>query len=266
MSHAHTTTETLKRVSVPPKHLAIIGLISGIIGVYGSSIHPVIAAVLVIPPALWGADAVRRIASYGLGTGVPSIGNLVTSMGILAALVGLKFQPIYGVVIAGIAGLVYGILISRFKILEIPNFTKYILELALGSSLILMCLLCAAVGGYTFTAEFFNEKVMPNLLYTGFIIVIFWGSSFTVFHPFNAGLGGGERQARTLRIGVVVTGLNITLVGIIALAITTPLQAIPVIVAGVVVWIYGLYNFLHVCMREAASTVWTGIPPKVKRK
>ena len=39
---------------------------------------------------IWGADAVRRVASYGLGTGVPSIGLLALGMGIVAALFGLS--------------------------------------------------------------------------------------------------------------------------------------------------------------------------------
>jgi tetrahydromethanopterin S-methyltransferase subunit C len=38
---------------------------------------------------VWGAEAVRRVAKYGLGTGVPSIGQIAMGMGIIAAMFGL---------------------------------------------------------------------------------------------------------------------------------------------------------------------------------
>jgi tetrahydromethanopterin S-methyltransferase subunit C len=226
----------------------------------------------VIPPIIWGADAVRRIASYGLGTGVPSIGNLATSMGVLTALVGFKFHPILGVAFAAIAGLIYGIIISRFRILEIPNFKRYIIELAVSSCLTLMCLTVIVAGGYSWqVGDYFTERLLPTIFATGFIIIAYWGTSVAVFHPFNASLGAGERQARTLRVAVILAGLNIVLAGIAMLgslmmmSVATYLDALAVIIIGVVVWGYGLYDFLKVCMREAAVTTWTGIPPKPKR-
>lgn len=32
---------------------------------------------------VWGANAIRSVASYGLGTGVPSIGYMTLSIGII---------------------------------------------------------------------------------------------------------------------------------------------------------------------------------------
>ena len=54
-----------------------IGIIGGLLGIYLSGINPVIGPVLsclgAVCAILWGVIAIRSVASYGLGTGVPSI-------------------------------------------------------------------------------------------------------------------------------------------------------------------------------------------------
>ena len=64
--------------SVDPKMTAGIGIIGGLVGIYLTPISPVIgpllAALGAVCAIVWGADAIARVASYGLGTGVPSIG------------------------------------------------------------------------------------------------------------------------------------------------------------------------------------------------
>lgn len=263
--------ETLKKVSISSKKLAIVGLTCGVAGVYLSGFSIIIPAVLIIPIFLWGADTVRRVASYGLGTGVPSIGNLATSMGILTALIGLKFQPAFGIAFAALAGLLYGVVISKFKVLEIPNFTRFMLELSVSSCLALLCLMSVIAGGYSLTGQnFMNAKLLPAVFSTGFIIIVYWVTSFGFFHPFNASLGAGERQARTLRVSIVLSGINMVLIGIarvgyLAIAgFPSYLEPFIVVSIGVIVWIYGLYALFKVSSKEAALVTWTGIP-KPKR-
>ena len=52
-----------------------IGIIGGLLGIYLSGINPVIGPVLsclgAVCAILWGVIAIRSVASYGLGTGVP---------------------------------------------------------------------------------------------------------------------------------------------------------------------------------------------------
>ncbi len=261
------SVEALKKVSISSRNLAIIGLICGVAGIYLSGFSIIIPAVMLIPIFLWGADTVRRVASYGLGTGVPSIGNLATSMGILTALLGLKFQPAFGIAFAAVAGLLYGVIISKFKILEIPNFTRFMLELSVSSCLALLCMIVVIAGGYSLTVQnFMSERLLPAVFTTGFVIVAYWTTSFGFFHPFNASLGAGERQARTLRVSIVLTGINIVLIGVarvgsLALATSTILpEPFIVILIGGIVWIYGLYDLYRTCAKEAAVVTWTGIP------
>lgn len=274
----------IKKVTINPTKLMIMGLVCGLIGAYTgvirSEIAGLLAGVLAVPVIVWGADTVRRIASYGLGTGVPSIGNLSSSMGLLAALVGLAYQPIIGAILAAVAGVVYGIFVAKFKILEIPRLPRYTTELAMAACLALMCLSSCVIGYYDpipvsgFLAPTSNfENVFKALFLTGFIAVIFWITSVAMLHPFNAGLGVGERQGRTLKIAVVTGGMALTLAGIARLGYltifgaSTMMQlyiAYATLAVGVAVWVGGLVVFLRTAIREAASAMWTGMPSKKK--
>ena len=70
-----------------------LGVIGGLIGIYVTPFNPVIgpllAALGAVCAIVWGADAIRRIASYGLGTGVPSIGYMSLAIGVIGATTGL---------------------------------------------------------------------------------------------------------------------------------------------------------------------------------
>jgi len=82
-----------------PNLLLAFGIIGGLLGIYLTyllplvgdklggnlaislkTIAPVTGALGAICAVMWGADAVRRVAKYGLGTGVPSIGQIAMGM------------------------------------------------------------------------------------------------------------------------------------------------------------------------------------------
>ena len=79
--------------------LAGVGIIGGLICIYAAVIlnaalgvgyFAFLGAAGAILATVWGADAVRKICKYGIGTGVPSIGMLAFGMGLLTTLLGLK--------------------------------------------------------------------------------------------------------------------------------------------------------------------------------
>ena len=71
-------------------NIIAVGLLGGLIGIYaahflGAMLGPYasfLGGLGAIAGVVWGAAAVRRVASYGLGTGVPSIGMIALGMGI----------------------------------------------------------------------------------------------------------------------------------------------------------------------------------------
>jgi len=263
--HHHHEAAAEKKVSVHPRYLAAFGVVSGLAGVYLGYFSPLIPVVLAIPALVWAADAIRRIAGYGLGTGVPSIGNLSIGMGILAALVGLRYEPAVGAAFAASWGLLYGITIGKLKILEIPVFNRCVTELSTGACVALMCLLSAIAGGYS--RNFFDTRLMPTVFTTGFVAVVFWATSLAIAHPFNACLGPAERQGRTLRLALGVAGIDVTLTGLAAWGVSalepsimTWETAVTMIFIGVGVWVAGYYSFVKAAMKESASVTWTGYP------
>src|SRR5512147_260571 len=96
--------------------LAALGIVGGLIAIYLAyflntymkvGYFSFLGAVGAILAIVWGADAVRKICKYGIGTGVPSIGMLAFGMGLLATMLGLKVGDYVGIVYAGpIAALV----------------------------------------------------------------------------------------------------------------------------------------------------------------
>ena len=86
--------------------LLAVGIVGGLLCIYlsgflGGVIGPVIAAIGAVLAIVWGADAIRRVASYGLGTGVPSIGYMSLSVGVISALAGLALADTLKMAIAG---------------------------------------------------------------------------------------------------------------------------------------------------------------------
>ena len=83
-------------------NLLILGIVGGLIGIYLSGLSTIgglISCLGGICAIVWGADAIRRVASYGLGTGVPSIGYMslgIATVGSIAGLTAVLAFPALG--------------------------------------------------------------------------------------------------------------------------------------------------------------------------
>src|SRR6056297_2621986 len=81
-----------------------LGLLGALIGIYAAhflgSYASFLGGIGAIASILWGAESVRRVSSYGLGTGVPSIGMIALGMDVVAATFGLAVGGVAGPVIA----------------------------------------------------------------------------------------------------------------------------------------------------------------------
>ncbi|RLE49401.1 MAG: tetrahydromethanopterin S-methyltransferase subunit C [Candidatus Methanomethylicota archaeon] len=267
----HSPANPPPKVSIDPKKIALVAVPVSLVGVYSGI--PAIAAVLALPAIIWGADAVRRIASYGLGTGVPSIGNLAASIGVISALVGLKYTPALGLAMGAATGFIFGHFVDKFKILNIPHLRRFATELAAAASLALMGLMegIAKLGHAPLVlgTEVFSDMAVA-LFAAGFAIPIYWATSLSMFHPYNVSLGAAERQGRTLRVAINTSGMAITLAGVFRLGYLAMInqwgsmfEAVLIVILGVIIWAYGVFEVFRVCKRESASVVWTGVPPRV---
>ena len=70
-----------------------LGVVGGLVGIYLTPYNPILGPLLAslgaVCAIIWGADAIRSLASYGLGTGVPSIGYMSLAIGIIGVMAGL---------------------------------------------------------------------------------------------------------------------------------------------------------------------------------
>ena len=252
--------------------LLAVGIVGGLLCIYlsgflGDVIGPVIAAIGAVLAIVWGADAIRRVASYGLGTGVPSIGYMSLSVGVISALAGLALAtsmdnvilgPIAGFVIAVVIGAIIAIVATKIVGMKIPIMLRCTIEIAGAATLSILGFAVAIAGSYDMIA------IYENVVATGFIAVLFIMCTMAIQHPFNACLGPNEDQLRTLKCACSTAFLSMTIVGILS-ATTGGLGWFVVLVIGLIGWIVSFRSFVLASINDAASTKWAGLWPKVEQ-
>ena len=257
--------------AVNSTHLLILGVVGGLLCIYlsgflGDVIGPLIAGIGAVLAIVWGSDAIRRVASYGLGTGVPSIGYMSLSVGVISALAGISLAtilnialigPIAGLVIAVIIGAIIALVATKIVGMKIPIMLQCTIEIAGAATLSVLGFAVAIAGSYDMTA------VYENVVATGFIAVLFIMCTMAIQHPFNACLGPNEDQVRTLKCAASTAFLSMTITGLMSVT-TGGLGWFVVFIVGLIGWIVSFRAFVLASCNDAASTKWAGLWPKVE--
>jgi len=251
--------------------LLALGIVGGLLCIYvsgflGDVVGPVIAGIGAVLAIIWGADAIRRVASYGLGTGVPSIGYMSLSVGVISALAGLSLAtilkmsiigPVVGLVIAVIIGAIIAIVATKIVGMKIPIMLQCTIEIAGAACLSILAFSVAIAGSYEMMA------VYESVVATGYIAVLFIMCTMAIQHPFNACLGPNEDQVRTLKCAASTAFLSMTIVGILS-AITGGYGWAIVLIVGLIGWVISFRAFVQASCNDAASTRWAGLWPNVE--
>ena len=251
--------------------LLAVGIVGGLLCIYlsgflGDVIGPVIAAIGAVLAIVWGADAIRRVASYGLGTGVPSIGYMSLSVGVISALAGLALAdtlkmaiagPIVGFIIAVIIGAIIAIVATKIVGMKIPIMLQCTIEIA-GAACISIFAFSVAIAG-----SFNMMPIYESVVATGFIAVLFILCTMAIQHPFNACLGPNEDQVRTLKCAASTAFLSMTIVGLMS-TVGAGLGALLVTLVGLIGWVISFRAFVKASCEDAASTRWAGLWPNVE--
>lgn len=252
--------------SYSPQTIMGIGIAGGLIGIYLgaflSPLHPVLSflgGVGAICAITWGADAVRRVASYGLGTGVPSIGMIALGMGIVASLFGLSIGgpagPVVAFVAAAIIGAVIGFLANKVIGMGIPIMEKAMVEIAGAGSLAIIGLSTVITGTFEYGA------IVDHVVAPGFIAMIFIFGGMGILHPFNANLGPDEQQDRTLIVAVEKGALALVIAGLASAINEGLVAAFVTSVIGVIIWYFAFKRYFGFVVRDAHKVVGTGLLP-----
>ena len=161
-------------------NLLILGIVGGLIGIYLSGLSTIgglISCLGGICAIVWGADAIRRVASYGLGTGVPSIGYMslgIATVGSIAGLTAvLAFPALGGLAIAApilaliftmIIGACMGLVAVKIIGMKIPIMVRCTVEIAGAASLSILAFSSAVAGGFA-AAERCSSRFHRIVLY-----------------------------------------------------------------------------------------------------
>jgi len=252
--------------AIPETNLMALGIIGGLAGIYLSAFNPVIGPVLAslgaVCAIVWGADAIRRVASYGLGTGVPSIGYMSVAIGIVGAVAGLASVfvvpaiavPVVGFVLAMILGIVVAVLGKRIVKMKIPILEKCTAEISGAAALSVLGFSAAIAGSYTMQA------MLTSVISTGFIGLLFILNTMAIQHPFNACLGPNENQTRTLKLAASTGFLSMAIVGLLGIGLNPGWWLVSLV--GALAWVVAIKSFIEASFEEAASVKWSGLWPK----
>ena len=269
--------------AVPQSQTIAIGVIGGLAGIYlaqflGPVAGSLTAALGAVAAIIWGADAIRRVASYGLGTGVPSIGYMSLAIGIVGGLAGIAGAlvfgksfalagPILGLIISMIVGAIVALIGRKIIKMKIPVLVQCTAELAGASALSVIgfsAAIAAPVAASLSVSPFSIQAIQATVISTGFIALLFILNTMAIQHPFNACLGPNEKQTRTLKLAVSTGFISMTIVGLLALLVSLNTMVAIVPIIGAIGWLISFRAFVNASVEDAASAKWSGMWPKVE--
>ncbi|HOK58620.1 tetrahydromethanopterin S-methyltransferase subunit MtrC [Methanothrix sp.] len=259
--------------AIDAKKLRIYGIGGALVGIYlaailnsvlGTDIFSILAAAGAVAAAVMGANAVRRVCGYGIGTGVPSIGMLALGMGIVGASFGLSTAEQLGVSMAGVIialvyamvfGYIVGAIANKVMGFNIPIMEEGLTDLSGAGAM-------AIIGwSYAISGSLAYADMVSKVFNTGYLAIVFICGGLAILHPFNANLGPDEKQDRTLVNGLMVGSLAVVAVGLCSLATLSTTAAIITIVIGAAAWYYFYVWYYRLVKRDAAAVVGTGLLP-----
>ncbi len=214
---------------------------------------------------VWGTSTIKKLCSYGIGTGVPSAGMIALGSGVIAMLLATKFgiaTPIAAVIIAAIAGLVIGFLANNVLNMNIPVMVQSLAELAIIGALIILGFATMTTGDFTLASlssgtitifGFAMDSYTTSYLGGGVIAVAFMLGAIAIQHPFNAALGPSNTQDRTLMLAAECGFLSMIIIAIISFAFLSMGSALLGLLIAIIGWVYTYVQFIELSKRDAAG-------------
>lgn len=269
---------------IPHNQILIYGLVGSLVLIYltylntitGTEYFSFFGGLAAVVALLWGTDTIKHLCSYGLGTGVPSAGMIALGSGVVAALFGATtgpFAPIVTIIIAAIIGAVAGLMANAVVRMDIPVMVVSLIELAIVGAMTILGLSAMACGTFEFlgmiTGEiailgFVVQSYEFSLIGGSIIAVIFMLGAIAIQHSFNACLGPGEQQDRTLMLAAECGFLSMIPIAIISFAFIGMYAALISLVVSIVGWLYTYKKYIELSKRDAYA--WLDAQPILEPK
>lgn len=269
---------------IPHNQILIYGLVGSLVLVYLTYLNTItnteyfsffggLAAVVAL---LWGTDTIKHLCSYGLGTGVPSAGMIALGSGVIGALFGATTgiaAPIVTLIVAAIIGAVAGVLANHVVRMDIPVMIVSLTELAIVGAMTILGLSAMACGTFEFLGMITGEIAILGFAVTTYefslvggsiIAVIFMLGAIAIQHSFNACLGPGEKQDRTLMLAAECGFLSMIPIAIISFAFIAFIPALISLLVSLIGWIYTYVQYIALSKRDAYA--WLDAQPILEPK
>jgi tetrahydromethanopterin S-methyltransferase subunit C len=255
----------------PHNEILGFGLIGSLVCIYltylnvltGTQIFSFFGGLGAIIAIAWGSDTIKHLCSYGLGTGVPSAGMIAFGAGVIAMLFATKFgiaAPVAALVIAALLGAVIGYVSDKVVSMNIPVMVISLIELSIVGALTMMGFAAMAGGSFMFadlvagSTTVFGIEIASygsSVIGGSVLAVIFILGSIAVQHPFNACLGPGEQQDRTLMLAAECGFLSMIGVAVISFAFIGFGSAVVALLVSVIGWYYTFSEYIKLSKRDA---------------
>jgi tetrahydromethanopterin S-methyltransferase subunit C len=269
---------------IPHNQILIYGLVGSLVLIYltylntstGTQYFAFFGGLAAVVALLWGTDTIKHLCSYGLGTGVPSAGMIALGSGVIAALFGATtgiFAPITTIIIAAIIGAVAGIMANAVVRMDIPVMVVSLIARAIVGALPVLGRAAMACGtfeflgmitGTTVILGFVVETYEASVIGGSIIAVIFMLGAIAIQHSFNACLGPGEKQDRTLMLAAECGFLSMITVAIISFAFIGLLPALVALIVSIIGWFYTYTKYIELSKRDAYA--WLDAQPILEPK
>ena len=218
----------------------------------------------------WGSNTIKTLCSYGIGTGVPSVGMISLGSGVVAFLISTRFSwyyaPIALVIVAVIIGAIIGYMANDVIMMKIPVMRRSMTEVALIGALMLMGFAQMATSGYSLVglaAAKAGALGLPSFggsfLGASILAVAFILGAIAVQHPFNACLGPSWQQDRMLMLALECGFLSMIPVAFMSIAYLSLPAVVVSIVVSLAGWFYTYSQYLCLSKRDAAA--WLDAKP-----
>jgi tetrahydromethanopterin S-methyltransferase subunit C len=282
-----TVQITASTGGIPHDKLMAVGLVGSVICLYltylnsatGTEVFSFFGGLAAVFALVWGTSTIKHLCSYGIGTGVPSAGMIAFGSGVIAMLLATQFNgmyltPIMAVVFGAIVGGVCGFLANSVMRMNIPVMVRSLIEMAIIGAIVLLGLTAVMAGGFGFDAlSVKTVSILGILSTTSFgasllggclIAVSFMLGGIALQHPFNACLGPGEKQDRTLTLAAECGFLSMIVVAAISFAFVASFAAIISLVVAVAGWYYTFVKYIEYSKRDAYA--WLDAKPILEPK
>lgn len=259
--------------AIPHNTILGIGIVGSLVCIYltylnvitGLDLFSFFGGLGAVFALVWGTSTIKKLCSYGIGTGVPSAGMIALGSGVIAMLLATKFgmaTPIAAVIIAAIAGLVIGFLANNVLNMNIPVMIQSLAELAIIGALIILGFATMTTGDFTLASlssgtvtifGFAMDSYTTSYLGGGVIAVAFMLGAIAIQHPFNAALGPSNTQDRTLMLAAECGFLSMIIIAVISFAFISMGSALLGLLIAIIGWIYTYAQFIELSKRDAAG-------------